>query len=362
MNTKNYIVAIVSLTVAIILTVGVLVPVIEDGTGGGNSNNGSGETRMVNDLYDICARSNITIPDKYHSYDYYTSEHTSDLTIDLDNLMALYDIPISIDSEYWLDVPLIIVSFSQGTFNTYPDWCGFTINNYGEGAAEYESIGDWSNQRGKPVDWSEFSLNLSTGAIHITDKSNTTLDGVVTEAYVISEKEDGVLPFKVKFHNDSMSTSGLEIEEEALVQIDGGVKITGEVSMNSTVGSDNGFYTGIFDENDIEFTNDSATIRGLELNDANIPPLPYTCTMDVSFSTLNGKCAYRGDITYENVDCPTEYESSAESYNLLIVGTMAYSNDSGGMSPTLTSMLSVIPLIVIVGLIVGTVEYFIRRQ
>ena len=41
---------------------------------------------------------------------------------------------------------------------------------------------------------------------------------------------------------------------------------------------------------------------------------------------------------------------------------VASSGDSGGISPTLASMLSVIPLIAVIGLIVGTVGYFIRRS
>lgn len=58
----------------------------------------------------------------------------------------------------------------------------------------------------------------------------------------------------------------------------------------------------------------------------------------------------------------TDRNESEYNMSYFIVPVEIAEGGDSAMSPTLKSMVSVIPLIVIVGLIVGTVGYFIRRQ
>lgn len=362
-DTTKFMTLVVTLVVGTVLITGVLVPVIANTESG----NGTTEKRLVNDLYEITSACGVTIPDKYHSYDYYNTEHSSDVIITKEDLLALYDISITSTSEYYQSVPLLIIYFPTGTFDTYPDWNGFQIVWDGaiwNGSVGYQYFGgSYSDQRGEPEEWSEFEFNFNTGALHIVDKSNTVLNGTVSEAYVISEKEDGVLPFYTSNEEESL----LKLDDSiSMLQIEKGVKLKGTLTIELNNENDNlDFFIGNFDDTMIQFTDNGISIPNAILMEADDPDNHSTCTMDATIPIQDGKYNIRGDMEYSNISCPEQYsvgDDAYPSYYIDTISTVVYSEGSGGSDSPAMTILYVVPLLMIVGMVLLTMNFVFKKE
>ena len=104
---------------------------------------------------------------------------------------------------------------------------------------------------------------------------------------------------------------------------------------------------------------------------------PYSALEAYSVPDYSGQDTFNVTLNTSSVDAGTRIDSLIlhitmednsvwnTTFTQFVVPTQASSGGSeggSGMSPTLSAMLSVIPLIVVVGLIIGAVTYFIRRE
>lgn len=355
-DTTKFMTLVVTLVVGTVLITGVLVPVIANSESG----NGTTEKRLVNDLYEITSACGVTIPDKYHSYDYYSADHSTNIVLDRDEMLALYDISISSTSDYNLNVPLLVVWFPNNTSETYPNWNGFEISWCDE--TYYGYFGQYYNI-GVPSDWSEFELNFSTGILHIVDESNTTLDIQVSEAYVISENEEGVLPFIV----GNGERQALSMDDSIpLLTIEKGVKTNGNVSIELVDDqSDAYFFIGHFDDTTIQFTDGGISIPNTTLTESDDPDNNSTCTMDITVSKQNSLFYERGDMEYSNMTCTEGYSVGDDPYPMYeinVISTMAYSEGSGGSDSPAMTILYVVPLLMIVGMVLLTMNFVFKKE
>ena len=356
MNTKGIITALVTIAIGVILTTGVLVPVIENASSSGG--NGNTDEQIVNDLSDVLATADIIIPEKYNSHQIYSSvgtfpeQVTSNYIMDLNDFIGVYNTPVQISPDADYDFQLILVNgISDDTLNDltvkYNYSSGTYLEIYGDNSSVWNDITKWTN----------FELNFNTGHIHmetVVEEQTYTVDAMVDFAFAISELDDGY----VYCMND-----GTYMEIPSL-QIDGVRDFCVHISTGVS-GSDSFADAWIMKSANTEFTASYLNISGCTMIYLDQP----ICTADVSVPLNDGKTpCINPNCTVSNVIATGN--NITEPYVCLVefTSTMLEVSGSGGsgsstsVSPTISAMLSVIPLIVIVGLIVGTVGYFLRKQ
>ena len=322
MNMKNYIVAIVSLAVAIILTVGVLVPVINDSVGSGS---GTGYTNTG---------------DYYYKTPVDGEQHTIVITKDGTNAVITFDDEpfktIAMGNEGWV-LPIF--------FNDENPWMGVIY---------YELYLDYND----PTQFDSDPI-LSIGGSSISTSRTVTING--DKATLDGNSYEYDIDLYIAPTGDYVySDQPVVTDDSTFYLIDGvftrSVKtdLTDGIDMNISYMAKNSDLTfptleKIVAEKDIYGVStdyleaDSVTVTSVNTTDQNgavkINGIDMTVTWDDNSTE---------DVTFTHLVVPVNVGSGSGS--------------SGGISPTLASMLSVIPLIVVVGLIVGTVGYFIRRQ
>lgn len=316
MNTKGIITAIVTIAIGVILTTGVLIPVIGDatstggGTGGNYTNTGdyrytpiTQDTNKVIKLERVDNVFNISLNDTVA----YTIPVTEDMNVFVPLLVAMTE---------GTGIEFIGVLFNSHTyennvvefFDLYPgenysvtsimtDPCVFTIT---DGSVEYE-IGDFYPYNQTFI----YSIDPSGDYIY----SSNPVVASDSEIYFI----------------DCYQTTGYE-----------------DAANQSNYMR---FFFGSGNINDLQIEGDN------EIVSDDIATSDYGSAKKIDSVSIT----WSPDPELENVSA---------TFNKFIVPieVAGAGGSSDGMSPTLSAMLSVIPLIVIVGLIVGTVGYFLRKQ
>ena len=308
MQMKNYMAVMISLAVSVILVVGVLVPVIAD-----NSGNGGGETitneSNTNDYY-IRADENTHIT-------LYKNTGRYDDTHGYTNWYSYEDLTVNPDAEKW-----VMNDAYQSIMGKYYYEQSDTLYDFVEGH-------DF-----KYIKW-PIVINGTTATVTDTNDNTATFEDVclITAPQRIGNyvaiTNDDTVPAVIPYVKDSWV--GIAIDDWT---------VSGEPVILGFGQTD----TGTF-----EFGN----------------YWNWETPSELANGTFNVDDGYLTSITipYDDVDMTYSITDSEDDYELYyFVPTQIGDGSSGGMSPTLSAMLSVIPLIVVVGLIIGTVGYFIRRQ
>lgn len=346
-NTNGFIIAAISIIVSIILVTGVLIPVIADN---------SGTERTV--LYT-------------NEGDWYYNEVTESTQVSIsisqntnEDSRPVFSISINNGTAKPTDMPAW-TSANSMDFASLPLFT-FKTNDGKYGVEGIATIGNESM---------DAEYLLSGGLMYYR-----FIEGQAPELYYCIDIDSVTSP-TITMANGVMSYSSFNQTPTALngtylLSITDGT--TGDFTLMSgpTVMDDTSFYMADF--------NGSA---GIETEDANTfivldEAIGAGCYGQISdYNTASKLCIYNFGRNYGTITSSIS-TSDAESDDGLVLGTVTITADEtaqpplthfivpveiavGGdsaMSPTLKSMVSVIPLIVIVGLIVGTVGYFIRRQ
>lgn len=334
MNTKSFMSVIITLAVGVILTVGVLIPVIADNSGneetnGGYTNTGAyyyktpveGETHTIAGVQD---GNEIQI-----SYD---DEVLYTLTLG-EEAWILPIISYINDDSTWGDGHPHIAGYQYFPF---PDDSGTSLDNY-IFEFDYDLID--KTDSGSSIDFTIQGNKVVKSGTENTCNFYLAPSGEYTyaESPIVENNMEYIIC-------DAFGEYGLQTQSAAAYYRYSsfiGEGIGNEVSDVSIPLSEWHVFVAQGDWPEIEsiqYTLDSETVeQGIKLNKVEI------------------------EATWE------DSESTVTNYELTKFIVPVQIGEDGGssgssMSPTLVAMLSVIPLIVVVGLIVGTIGYFIRRE
>ena len=321
METKNFISVIITLAVGIILTVGVLIPVISDNSG--NGGNGPAYTNTGEYYY------KTPVDGETHTLKGVHNDFEIQILYDEEVLHTL-----TMGEEAW-SLPMLSFIYNDHTYVM-----GYTYAPYVDGNAlddfidtfMYDATENSSDYYQFDIEFTVHGNEVNLGSTDCICRFYLAPSGEYTYAespiiendteYIISDTYGEFdlenLPHWHRYANFTGSGVGTEIS--------GITAFPSEWSNNNWCEIES-----------IQYTLDSETVeQGIKLNKVEIE-----ATWEDSESTV------------------TNYELT----KFIVPVQVGEGNSSGeGMSPTLSAMLSVIPIIVIVGLIMGAISYFIRRQ
>ena len=320
MDTKNILSVIITLVIGVILTVGVLIPVIAD-----NSGSGGNESAYTN------------TGEFYYKTPVEGETHTLKGVKNGFELQILYDDEVlhtlTLGEEAW-SLPMLSFIYDDHTYvmgYTYApyvdgtaldDFIDIFIYDLTENSSDYYQFNVEFTIQGNDVNYGPDHHGICRFYLAPSGEYTYAESPIIENdtEYIISDTY-GEFDLENYWHRYANFTgSGV------------GTEISGITAFPSEWSNNN--WCAI---ESIQYTLDSETVeQGIKLNKVEIE-----ATWEDSESTVTNY-----ELTKFIV--PVQIGSSGSS--------------SGGMSPTLTSMLSVIPLIVVVGLIVGTVGFFIRRE
>ncbi len=346
-NTNGFIIAAISIIVSIILVTGVLIPVIADNSGTERTvlYTNTGEwyynevtndvnTTIAFELYDNNSfpELKITVNDN-QPIESEIPEWTSDSSMNVTTL-PLFIFKTN-DSKYGVEG---LVTCCGGDISADPEYlekCGIMYYRSIHGDSEpvrYYTFND---------EISSFSVTLSNGQVTISNidvpsinaEYELYLTGQTSGDYVLTNGNNPTVIDSTDFYccgwcGDSSMVFNEDDEPEIVYNNIIGTIGEGKIS---TIISNTTFY----------FI-DGSTGQSFELE--------TQPTADEKGTVIEG-------ITITGSD-----DSSIGVISSFIVPVEVVVSGDSAVSPTLRSMISIIPLIVIVGLIVGTVGYFMRRQ
>ena len=320
MNMKNYIVAIVSLAVAIILTVGVLVPVINDSVGSGS---GSGYTNTG---------------DYYYKTPVDGEEHTIVITKDGTNAVITFDDEpfktIAMGNEGWV-LPIF-----------------FNDENPLMGAIYYELYLNYDD----PTQFDNDPI-LSIGGSQISTSRTVTINGATAMIDGIGYEYD--IDLYIAPTGDYVYSDKPIVADDSTFYLIDGV-FTRSVKTDSADGIDMNI-SYMAKNSGLTFPTLEKIVAEKDIYGASSDYLEAESATVTSVNTTD----QNGAVKINGIDMTVTWDNNSTEdvtfTHLVVPVNVGSGGDSSNISPTLASMLSVIPLIVVVGLIVGTVGYFIRR-
>lgn len=350
-DTKRFTVMIVGLAVAIILVSGMMVPVISSLSSNNENPNEGGEKYFANDLSDVFASAGIIIPEKYNSYQGYESYgeeglYTSDSILTLEDIRELQAISIEAPADYTV-LLADIYNFESDTitgfrmdYSAYDNSVLFSFS--GPVGSVWEDVSKWT----------AFEINFNNGHIHmetVVDSQTYTIESYVEYAKMMSEKEEGYIFIKYTT-NDPISVSSLQVHNTTYIQLGimgaEGFPYTWPDIMGSQISEDTEEYIKI----------NNCTL----IDDETAYPDTLTYVADVTVPLDDGKMPSPQPCTFTIISSPEGHELTELVCEISVVSTMAISDDGGSGSnipPTLMSLISVIPLITVIGIIIGAVGY-----
>ena len=358
-NTNGFIVAAISIIVSIILVTGALIPVIAD-------NSGTERTVLYTNTgewyyNEVTNDTNTTINFKIEDY--------------ADEFGEYAYLMVSIDDGEWVDAtcpewtsensmdvsvrPLFIFKTNDGKYGVEGliTGCG-GIQNAGPeylkacgGVMYYRFIqGD-----SEPVIEYPFIAGLSETASVTLSNGQVTVDGFTFpsinakyELYFVGETSGDYV-----FSGQPMMGPGMSVINSTDFYCCGWCG-SSSIETDMDTGDQIVVYTdmlGSIGKGKVSTIMDSSNISFYVVDDDTSPTFTLNTepTQDEKGTVINHIEATSDDASIGNIG------------GFIVPVEIAEGGDSA-MSPTLKSMVSVIPLIVIVGLIVGTVGYFLRRQ
>ena len=339
MQMKNHLVMIISLAVSIILVVGVLIPVIAD-----NSGNGSNEPAYTN------------VGEYYYKTPVEGETHTIEIAVDNDGLTITYDSEPLVTETLADEMILIPLGVTQGSigevlaiFEYVPyvmatEWDAYwrvTSSYFGEGITttdnfdsfvlttdgnQYEYVSGYYSGEG------EFTLCIAPTGDYVYAN-----EPIVEDAETIIYLMDGSGEFKLEDETDGYN------KYDAFAGAGDCTTILDDIEAME------------FDCDYSIFNTDGTPAKYFEYQSATVSDLDTEETeygIKINGATVTSIWEYGGD-----------EESMITALTHFIVPVNVGETSGGStVSPVITTVLSVIPLVMIVGLIVGTIGYFIRRQ
>lgn len=345
-NVKGFMILAVSLIVSIILVTGVLIPVISNTTGGGEKT-----YTNTGDFFETI--------DSNTNHTYTVGQTTGDNGI-LTVFINMDDVPMK---EWIIDLNKTSGTLEQTSF-FYPILIFDTPNGKGMEGIAYSQLNAYNLNGEGAVDWASFtSEDLEIGFF---DETGETVSRTITINNGIVDYEIGDLSPDDKQYTHCLSNEGDYV-----------------FSHSPYIKNDTEIATCII--HDVAEISDSqiSTYFGFNAymsgNIQNLTPAKYT----YGSGELNSKYYNIQDTVYDthktdndsvikldNVTATVTYVRSNGTDTIekewiidqFFVPVNIGSGSSSSVSPAVATILSVIPLIVTVGLIIGTVGYFIRRQ
>ncbi len=339
MNVKGIMIAVVTIIMGVILTTGVLIPVISEAS--------SSEKTYTNDGVPFEEIGSETT----HTYNINQSVVETNV----------YDIKITLDDtvvKEWT-VDLTKTSGTDSNF-FYPIFVFETDNGKGVEGIFYSTADAY--QSGEDMIIWESYTPLSTPEVGFFESSEGSISATLTVTNGTVNYSIGEITAADKNYTYCLSDSGdYMFAEQPYVKSDTEIMTYVETSMGEIVSGDidpcfvfSAYFSGTVDDlvpakytngfgsdNGTMYSFDSATY---ELNTETSGEL-------IKLNGINATAVY----TKNSVSIEKEWEIK----QFFVPAEITVSTS---MSPTLKSMVSVIPLIVIVGLIIGTVGYFMRRE
>ena len=331
MNTKSFMSVVITLAVGVILTVGVLIPVISDNSG--NDNNGTGS-------YTNTGEYHYRFAEEGENHTIEVANTGTAITITYDNVLFK---TLEMGNESWI-VPLIMHN---------PE------DNISDKAIMYlTEVGDSTDvSLGNSVYIGGLVLNPNVSKKYTIQGSDISYDNnpiIENSVYMYLSNED----------SDDYVLSKTPIVENTDEYIwiadawgEFGLKTETEDAWSKTVSD----FTRTTLEQLPDYNQDTIPCH---LEAYSSPDYVGQDTFNVTLNTSSVDAGTRIDSLILHI---TMEDNSVwnTTFTQFVVPTQAGSGGSeggSGMSPTLSAMLSVIPVIVVVGLIIGAVTYFIRRE
>ena len=305
-DVKKFTMAVVSLAVAILLVLTVLVPVINDSVGSGS---GSGYTNTGDFQYKTIKSD--------------SEEHTVTVTLDNDSVTVTTDGVMAYQSSV-NDVTCVPIIYGHSfvAYITQGDTPSEILCMYvGTNIETDYSSGQGMNNTANTVEYTITGHTTYDGEYNIIGMiyGNITEDDGYTVGYIVADGGDAVLSEKPVVADDT------EIV---------------------------GMY---YDSSDWTYSNvwGYGTANDLQVS----PAHEGEVTFDITTTDMNGL------IKIENLKADWSWEDTSP-YRTIdhFFVPIQIGSGSGGISPTLASMLSVIPLVVVVGLILGAITMFIKKD
>ena len=354
-NTNGFIVAAISIIVSIILVTGVLIPVIADNSGTERTvlytNTGEWyynkvtndvnttinfEVKEYTDEYGTFAYLMVSIDDGEliaTTYPNWTSEHSMDI-----NVLPLFIFKTN-DGKYGVEGLVVGCGGAQDAEPEYLEACGGVmyyrfIQGDSEPAMEYAfTVGSSESS----------SVTLSNGQVTVNGFTFPSINAEYELYFVGETSGDYTL-------TEYGSTTVIDSTDLYCCGWCG----SSSVETNGETGDPMVTYEnmiGLIGKGKVSTILDSSNISSYVVNSDASPTfaLDTQPTEDEKGTVIN----------YIDV---TSSGSSIGAIRGFIVPVEIAEGGESAMSPTLKSMVSVIPLIVVVGLIVGTVGYFLRRE
>lgn len=333
MQMKNHLVMIISLAVSIILVVGVLIPVIADNSG--NDNNGTGS-------YTNTGEYHYRFAEEGENHTIEVANTGTAITITYDNVLFK---TLEMGNESWI-VPLIMYNKDSNVndldiryVTDVDDATDVSLWN-----SIYVGIGEILNpdsSKKYTIQGSNISYNnnpqIFENYVYMYLSDEDSGDYVLSKTPVVENADEDI------WIADVWAEYGLKTETE-----DAWSKSVSDFTRTTL--------EQLPDYN--QDTPDSA------LEAYSVPGYSGQDTFNVTLNTSSVDAGTRIDSLILHI---TMEDNSVwnTTFTQFVVPTQAGSGGSeggSGMSPTLSAMLSVIPMIVVVGLIIGAVTYFIRRE
>lgn len=331
MQMKNYMTVMISLAVSVILVVGVLIPVIADNSG--NNNGTSGYTNTGEYYYRLAEEGeNHTIE---------VANTGTAITITYDDVLFK---TLEMGNESWI-VPLIM----HNPDNNTNDKAIMYLTEVGDSTdvslgnsvyIDYGSILNPNSSKKYTIQGSDISYDnnpIIENSVYMYLSNEDSDDYVLSKTPVVDNTDEYI------WIADAWGEFGLKTETED--------------AWSKTVSD----FTRTTLEQLPDYNQDTIPC-GLEAY--SVPDYAEQDTFDVTLNTSSVDSGTKIDSLVLHITMEDDSVWNT-TFTQFVVPTQAGNGGSeggSGMSPTISAMLSVIPLIVIVGLIIGTVTYFIRRQ
>lgn len=333
MDTKNILSVIITLAVGIILTVGVLIPVIADNSG--NDNSGTGSYTNTGEYY-----YRLTEEGENHTIE--VANTGTAITITYDDVLFK---TLEMGNESWI-VPLIM-------FNPDADQHDIAIKYMTEVDDEssvslwnsayvgYGSVLNPNSTQKYRIEGSNMAYNdnpqFSENAVYMYLSNENSDDYVLSKTPVVENTDEDI------WIADAWGEFGLKTDSE-----DAWCKTVSDFTRTTL-------------EQLPDYTYDAVPC---DLEAYYVPGYGVADSFDVTLNTSSVDSGTKIDslVLHLTMEDDSLWNTT---FTQFVVPTQAGSGGSeggSGISPTISAMLSVIPLIVIVGLIIGAVAYFIRRQ
>lgn len=333
MDTKNILSVIITLAIGVILTVGVLVPVIADNSG--NDNNGTGGYTNTGEYY-------YRLAEEGENHTIEVANTGTAITITYDDVLFK---TLEMGNESWI-VPLIM-------FNPDANQHDIAIKYMTE-VDDETSVSLWNsayvgnggvlnpNSTQKyTIEGSNMAYNnnpqFSENAVYMYLSNEDSDDYVLSKTPVVENTDEDI------WIADAWGEFGLKTETED--------------AWSKTVSD----FTRTTLEQLPDYNQDTTPCN---LEAYSVPDYAEQDTFDVTLNTSSVDSGTKIDSLVLHITMDDESVWNTTFTQFVVPAQVGSGGSEGGssMSPTISAMLSVIPLIVIVGLIIGAITYFIGRQ